>query len=292
MLTGAFILLISLAGSDGNLLLNPGFEDGTGGQPENWSLFVMPKPGAEGRLDDQVFCEGKRAAMLRNTEAYPDEPANNWSQNIVKDLAEKTLIIGGLVKTENASGADIWLQCWRRKPWGVLHVARTGDASPVSESKDWTPVAMKVVVPKETDFVTLRCVLKGRGAAWFDDLRVLDATADESVDRQVKALSEDLLKGKGKSAPKDAVKKDILRETESLTATMRALKETNDGLRKELSQVREDLDDLRRGLDETRRDAAASSSGKAGPLPESKSGRRAPPLVPHGYDLKELPDAG
>ncbi len=292
MLTGAFILLISLAGSGGNLLLNPGFEDGTGGQPENWSLFVMPRPGAEGRLDDLVFCEGKRAAMLRNTEAYPNEPANNWSQNIVKDLAEKTLIVGGLVKTEGAGAADIWLQCWRRKPWGVLHVARTGDASPVSESKDWTPVAMKVVVPKETDFVTLRCVLKGRGAAWFDDLRVLDATADESVDRQVKALSEDLSKGKGESPPKDAVKKDILRETESLTATVRALKETNEGLRKELSQVREELDDLRRGLQETRRDAAASSPEKAGPMPESKPGRRVPPLIPRGYDLEELPDAG
>ena len=291
MLTGAFIWLISLAGSDANLLLNPSFENETAGQPADWALFVMPKPGAEGRLDDQVFRDGKRAAMLRNAEAYPDEPANNWSQNIVKGLAGETLIVGGLIKTDDATGADIWLQCWRRNPSGVLHVARTSDTHPVSGSTDWMPVAMKVAVPKETDFVTLRCVLKGKGTAWFDDLRVLDAAAGVNADREVKALSDDLAKDKIESAPKDDVKKDILRETESLTDAMRTLKETNEALRKELGQVREELQDVRRGLQQAQREAAVPAPNKTVPLPQSKPVRRVPPLVPRGFDWEELPDA-
>jgi len=304
MVACAFIWLAALAGAEPNLLTNPGFETEHDSQPADWSLYVKPKPGAEGRLDDKVFAEGGHAILLRTTEAYPEDPANNWSQNVLRNLSGETLVVGGLIKTEDATGADIWLQCWRRNPWGVLYVAHTSDTHPISGTTDWTPVAMKVAVPKDTDFVTLRCVLKGKGTAWFDDLRVTDVTASASADKEVKTMSDDLAKESVPPAPKEEAKKenvppapreevktDILREAESLAETLRSLKESNEALQKELGQVRKELKDVRGKLEQAQRTAAAPSPNKpAAPL-KSKRARRVPPLVPRGFDWEEIPDA-
>lgn len=317
MVACAFIWLAALAGAEPNLLTNPGFEIEQDSQPADWALYVKPKPGAEGGLDREVFSEGSHAIRLRTAEAYPEEPANNWSQNLLRNLSGETLVVGGLIKTENASGADIWLQCWRRNPWGVLYVAHTSDTHPISGTTEWTPVAMKVAVPKDTDFVTIRCVLKGKGTAWFDDLRVTDVTASASTDKEVKAMSDDLAKGNSPSAatgeakrenlppvPREEPKKedipaaskedakvDILREAESLADTLRSLKESNEVLRKELGEVRDELKDVRGKLEKAQRASAGPNANKPAPSQKPKPARRVPPLVPRGFDWEDLPDA-
>ena len=289
MLSSVLILLFFLGQSGENLLRNPSFENAEGGKPTDWALFVMAKEGSEGRLDDKIFWHGSRSAVLLNAKAYEDEPNNNWSQNIVKDLVGKTLIFGGLIKTEKADGADIWLQCWRKDPWGVVSVARAGDTSPLSGTHDWTPVAAKVSVPKETDFVTLRCVLKGAGTVWFDDMRVIDAGAKDTVEDEVEDLAKSVSAGKGQS--KKEVERGLLRDAKSLAEGVKALKETNESVEKELSQVREELKDLKRQLEKARPGLPGSAAEKAAVSPELGKGPRVPPLVPHGSDWKELVNA-
>jgi hypothetical protein len=288
MLSCAYIVLVILGKTGENLLLNPSFENVSDGKAADWALFVTAEPSAEGRVDDKTFCDGRHAAMLRNAEAYANEPDNNWSQNIVKELAGKTLIVGGLIKTEKAGGADIWLQCWRRDPWGVLLVARTSDAFPVSDTEDWTPVAMKVTAPSGTDFVTVRCVLKGAGTAWFDDIRAVEADTNDSVDSEVEELAKNLPHWKGKS--REEVAKGVLRETKSLSEGVQELKKTNEALKKELEEVRKQLEDLHSEIK-----GAAKLESKPEPrvLPAAPGvSRGAPPLVPHGADWKELVNAG
>ena len=161
--------------SDDDLVANGSFEIGTGNIVDHWSLFIMTPddadaPKAEGRVDDTAFV-GTRSVMLTHPQPYKKEPYNNWSQQVFGPLAGKKLHLSGQIRTENASGASIWLQCWRKRPLRLLYVAET---RPVTDTREWTLVETDLTVPEGTDFAMLRCVLRGKGTAWFDDVKVVD----------------------------------------------------------------------------------------------------------------------
>ncbi len=169
----ASLLILALAAAeDGNLVRNSGFELLDGSRPASWDLYVAAKPGAKGALDGTVAYGGDYSVKLSTREPYETDPCNNWSQNITQDVSGETLVVTGHIKTEEADGAALWLQCWRADPLGVAHVSTTSSVNPMSGTNDWSTVEMNVRVPAGTDFVTLRCVLKGTGTAWFDDVAV------------------------------------------------------------------------------------------------------------------------
>ena len=112
------------------------------------------------------------SAAIEMPETHATNPVMNWSQNVLADLAGKTLEVSGYIRTENATEAAIWLQCWATQPLRVVHGATTFDTTPVYGTQDWQHVFMTVRVPESSQFVTCRCVLRGRGAAWFDDVLV------------------------------------------------------------------------------------------------------------------------
>jgi hypothetical protein len=126
-----------------------------------------------------------------------------------------------------------------------VRVATTSDASPVSGTVDWTPVAMKVEAPKETDFVVLRCILKGSGTAWFDDLHVVDAGAD---------AGGEMPSGGADSARDHPVPPDkgevarLVPETESVSESVESLRKGNQALLEELGQLRTQIEALREQL--------------------------------------------
>jgi hypothetical protein len=156
-----------------NLLANGGFEAVIGQAPRGWDLFLMPQEGAYGRADAEQAFEGGYAAVVHVPEPQPQHPVNNWSQNIVAPVAGKTLHLSGYIRTEQATEAAIWLQCWSVQPTRVIHAATTFDDHPMYGTREWNHVEMTVQVPPGTSFVTCRCVLRGTGTAWFDDLRVV-----------------------------------------------------------------------------------------------------------------------
>lgn len=154
-----------------NLLANPGFEDLAGDKPARWDQFVQPMPGAVATLTDTAH-GGHYGVQLHIPTPYEKEPLNNWSQNIMGDFAGATLRVSGYIRVEEATEAALLVQLWRKKPWGVLGAATTSTDMPVYGTQDWQEVSLEVAVPEGVDFVTLRCILKGSGTAWFDDLSV------------------------------------------------------------------------------------------------------------------------
>jgi len=260
--------------ADENLLRNTGFEVTDGGMPVSWNLFVQPTPGAQGRLDTQVFAEGAHAAFLHNPGSYVKDPCNNWSQNLFAEVAGKTVVAGGRVKTSGTASAAIWVQCWRRDPWGVLRVASTGDAMPVSGDADWTPVAIKVTVPSDADFVVVRCVLRGVGSAWFDDLRLVEAGADADA----VAVSEKppvAPASPGVSARDNAVAAELARETAALSKEIETLRNMNEALRHDLTRMRDEIGALKEQVESREQPGATTTDAVATPHTS------VPPLVPH-----------
>ena len=265
------MLLIVLGAAGENLLRNPGFEEPEGAQPASWHVFVEAREGAYAQLDTQNACEGKTCVVLHNPDTYAKDPCNNWSQNILENSGGKKLVLGCKIKTENAGGAALWLQCWRKDPWGVTLAASTSERFPVAGTKDWTAVALKTTVPQDTDFMVVRCVLKGAGTAWFDDVRLVEDDSAKDAPPSKDRMPED---------PKTAFR-SLAQDAARLTDTLKSLRESHETLTQELARMRAELEALRNQAKSSSTPPALKVSPAATPV------RRVPPLVPHGYDLKE-----
>lgn len=253
------------AAGETNLLKNGGFEEVDGDRPAYWNLFVQPEPAAEGRLDNQTVAEGSYAVLLRNPDTYPKDPCNNWSQNVSPVVAGRTVVAGGRIKTAGAASASLWIQCWRKDPWGVLRVASTGDAMPVQGEMDWKPVAVRLTVPPDTDFIVVRCVIRGAGCAWFDDLRLVEAQPDPPGTGEIPAP----VSTPKPPADRDSALSGLARETASMTKAIESLRETNEMLKQDLTRMREEIEALRKNIESRE--------------PSAQPVKKAPPLVPRGY---------
>jgi hypothetical protein len=293
LLVGAWISGTAPAAAD-NLLANPGFEDLKLDKPEPWDLFVLPQEGAFGRVDSRART-GQRAALLHTPLPYPAEPANNWSQNLLGQFAGKKLVFSGYVRTENATEAAFWLQCWRKQPWGVLRVVSSSATAPVYGTRDWERVEFTVEAPAGTDFLTVRCVLKGVGSAWFDDLELQEQTAPESpAPAPPTAKSPAVPPAPDAAVPLAPQMQTMSQDLERLREANRALagamdrmEDANARLMEELLSLREELQNLRSRVN-TQDDAKGSAAAEAPPeAPEAAP--RVPPLVPHGENWSDQP---
>lgn len=276
------LLVLPLPAAAENLLVNPGFERLERGMPTGWHVFVAPMDGAEGSIDAENVQAGRYAVRLHNPKPYDTEPANNWSQNILEDLGGQKLVVSGSIKTREATEAAIWIQCFRKHPWGALLFDTTSTDSPVYDTTDWTRVEMQIEVPRGTDFLVLRCVLKGRGTAWFDSVAVEDA---QSADRSPGLRRPDTLGNARHRTPEPPASparpetvdttdvRDRLAETlEAAVVANRELRETNKQLAEQIRALNEDLRQLRVDI------VKATESPR--PVP--------PPLMPHGYDWERM----
>lgn len=282
-----------------NLLANPGFEDRSVDLPARWDRFVQPQPGAVAELSD-VAHGGSYGVWLHTPAPYEKEPVNNWSQNIIADLGGKTLKVSGYIRVAEAKEAAIWLQMWRKRPWGVLGAASTSTDMPVYGTEDWQEVSMTVEVPAGTDFVTVRCVLLGTGSAWFDDLSVVaveaGAPSEGTVTASEPVTADTIAVPEGPAAEADAdlpvmdeiaptpggepgvvipmvnaLEAEVRRLRDAnviLTDTLQQIQDVNQELLQEMLSIQGEIHNLR-----TEKEAA-----KAPPLDPARS--RVPPLVP------------
>lgn len=289
LFTGLIFGAMALGASE-NLLGNPGFEELVADAPARWECFVAPQEGAFGRLDNTAF-SGSCSVMLHTPMPYAKEPCNNWSQNVIAELGGKKLAASGYIKTNDITEAAIWVQCWWKNPWGVLYVANSSQDAPVYGTQDWQRVAMTFDVPKETDFVTVRCVIKGTGTAWFDDLSLMETGEAESTEPKepmppMGGPAPSSTPPAGASQTKlDKVEDEVTRLRNANMALAEALDQmqaSNQQLMQELTAIREHLKQLQGPLANTT-PAESEPGGSLTPLEGN-----APPLVPHGEDWRKL----
>jgi hypothetical protein len=251
-LAAGLSLALCALGQGENLLENPGFETVVAGVPANWSVFVLPMAGAEGRVDYEASADGLASVMLHTPRPYADDPANNWSQHILLDLTGANLIVSALIKTKDATAASILVQCSQRSPYRIISSATTHRETPFAGTQDWTPVETAITVPPGTDFVTVRCVLEGAGTAWFDGLSVTETPSPEAMADAVSNAPE---KKKGAASQDHITTKELLEVNAALRDTVRSLRELNDSVAVQLQRNQEELRRLREELDALRETA-------------------------------------
>jgi hypothetical protein len=248
-----------------NLLMNSSFEDAMpDGRPRGWNPFIMPQPGAFADLDPLSF-GGGRAAMLHIPEPYAREPANNWSQVIIADVRGKTIEFSGYVRTEAAGQAALWLQCFQQSPARVIAAQTSALNDPLSGTAEWTRLAARVTAPASTDFVVVRCVLKGSGSAWFDELR-LDIVLQDAPPLEVIEPPEAPALSPAPASELSGT--DLLQLSQALQRAVADLESSNAQILNRIHELQLELDSSR-----TAAEHLQAGSQEYGPHP----------LVPRGY---------
>ena len=282
------------------LLQNPSAEFLYHDVPEHWNVFVEPMQGAEGVPDTEVAHDGSYSLRLHNPMRYAVEPANNWSQNILQNLGGRTLKVRGSIKTERAGEAAIWVQCYRKNPWKVMLQLSSGDTQPVRGTADWTPVEMTVPVPQGTDFVVVRCVLKGMGTAWFDAMSVVAEPPKEPAaaasGSKTGAPAADVKMPETPTVdppvPMEGGDEELRQRLQESQAELRkmneALRESNAALLRQVKAMQAELDQLRSDVKTFNETAERLKSGDQ-PEKEMPVVPPSPPLVPHAPSAPEEP---
>lgn len=225
-----------------NLLRNAGFENGADEKPDEWRGFVAPADGAEAVWDESVHRSGKRSAMLHIETPYAEEVYNNWYQHVAVIPVAKQLNLSGYIKSEDVTDAALWLQCWREGSQEVLRFATTAVGHSISGTVDWTQVKTSIVPPPETAFLTVRCIIAGKGRAWFDDLQLV---AEQPSDRNASEKKAD--EDKARMAEREAFK-ELLEAHKTLLEVNEDLTENTGLLMDEVSRLRAELNELKMEL--------------------------------------------
>jgi hypothetical protein len=303
-----------------NLVGNPGFESLVADAPAQWDVFLHPQEGAFARLDYEAHA-GKHAVIIHVPMAHPDNPVNNWSQNLFGDFAGKTFRVSGYAKTVEVRDAAVWVQCWRKRPLRLLDTATTGTSSPLFGTRDWERIETTFTAPLGTEFMTVRCVLRGQGTVWFDEIAVGPDTPEEPLDEASDGVAPEAPTAvepvpsptpAAAPAPRETPPAAVVttspaapstdpapappvsvrapaaptfEETEAAISGWRAsieeMRQSNQALLDEVRRLREELTELRSQALDA--DAFAPEDMLSLPRPEG-----APPLVPYGEDWRSL----
>ncbi|MFP4191418.1 MAG: hypothetical protein ACLFU6_05030 [Candidatus Hydrogenedentota bacterium] len=263
------LLLVGWACGADNLLRNGALDElEEDGMPAYWRLFVEPREGAYGGVDEAEAAEGDNSIMLHIEEPYTRDPANNWSQNVLEDLAGEELRVSAQIKTEKAGEAMVWVQAIRNQPWRILRTASTSERRVFSGTREWTEVSHTFRVPEKANYLVVRCVLRGSGRAWFDDLRLErlnseSAPADEEeeeeespdIDQNAALTSEEPEEpsveepgpeeARGTRQDDEALVQALLDANQMLLETYQELRRTNETLVGRLETLESDLSAVR-----------------------------------------------
>ncbi|NUM54586.1 MAG: hypothetical protein HUU46_13150 [Candidatus Hydrogenedentes bacterium] len=288
------LLALALALNAGaeNLLKNPSFEVVSDGSPAAWSVFVQPKQGASSFYDQRVAKDGSASVKLSIDSPYIEDPANNWSQNVLADVRGKRLHLNGMVKTENATEAAVWVQCYSRNPLRLVLQESTASSGLLTGTHDWTPVELSLVAPIDTDFVVVRCVLRFRGTAWFDALSLEAETAQIKspaapaakmpTPPSMPAVPETIPAPPATSTVRPAPSDEIMRAHEELRKANWQLRQSNAAMTEQLEELRGQIDDLKRQIGETAAAAKQLQEGQPKRVErETPVVVPPPPLVPN-----------
>jgi len=164
------ILLIGGYGMGQNLVLNPGFEDGTGDLPDNWSTYIQDGSSEFSWVVD-TFHTGAKAVCI----THADSAISSFKQTIAVK-ADYKYKVSGYIKTKDVECGPNW---WEGGAQLRIEGDVTGNwwdnmTSRLCETNDWTYVELEVTTTEEASTIEVHCKLgegmKIRGTAWYDDI--------------------------------------------------------------------------------------------------------------------------
>lgn len=293
MWTGMIVAVAALIAAPENVLVNASFETMDGALPARWNNFVMPMEGAHAKTVSAIAQDGTFSVMLHNPKRYEKEPLNNWSQNIFADLAGKEVVLRGHIRTSGASDAYFWVQSIQREPFAILAIASSNKTTPVFGDMDWTAVELKTKIPPNADYVVVRCILEGKGTAWFDNLSLTRDTAVEvppaispvpvttaPAPAPVVTPDKNLAIPQIPAVPDAAAIKELIAANEELRKAATEMRRSNEALASRLKELQSQMLLMRGAMS----NPMSSEDDELAPL----SIRSVPPIVPHGFDLENL----
>ena len=93
-----------------------------------------------------------------------------------KDFRGKRLSYTGMLKTDNAESAGLWMRI--DGPGNRVLGFDNMQTRPVKGTTDWTEYSIELDVPEEATHIALGFLLAGNGAVWADDLKLQVVSAD------------------------------------------------------------------------------------------------------------------
>jgi hypothetical protein len=148
-----------------NLIYNSSFELGRGNEPSGWMSEIK---GDEVYLERDVIekFDGKFSASITSNNP---SAKSSWFQDIHQFPKEKKFILYGAIKTYYADSAFL-----RIEVYDTLGNLRSFNSTEIlTGTNDWKVYTCAVIVEKDAKKIRVKCVLNGKGSAWFDDVELV-----------------------------------------------------------------------------------------------------------------------
>jgi hypothetical protein len=172
----------ALLTSQGNLVKNPGFEQGDP-LPDAWTAsgppqgpdgitygFDAPRPPIGRGIADlpPMGWLGKRSAKMHVPHGSP-EAWRGWQQG-VPVRPGRTYLLAAWVKCEDVQGGDVRLHAHRHTADGKLseHSPMVSCGSPISGTTGWTLMSGRFTMPEDTVNFRLHLTMNATGTVWHD----------------------------------------------------------------------------------------------------------------------------
>ena len=160
-----------------NLVLNPGFEDGTGALPDNWSTYIQSDTSDFSWVTDTIYNGAKAVRII-----HVDSAMSSFYQKVAVQPDYKYKV-SGYIKTEDVGSRGAW---WE----GGAQLRIEGDVKgswwdnmtgKLEGTNDWTYVELEVTTTSDADTIEVHCKLgegyKIAGTAWYDDISLEEVGA-------------------------------------------------------------------------------------------------------------------
>jgi hypothetical protein len=154
-----------------NLIYNSSFELGRGNEPSGWMSEIK---GDKVYLERDVIEKFDRKFSASITSNNPFAKSN-WFQDIHQFPKEKKFILYGAIKTYYADSAFL-----RIEVYDTLGNLRSFNSTEIlTGTNDWKVYTCAVIVEKDAKKIRVKCVLNGKGSAWFDDVELVAVRYEE-----------------------------------------------------------------------------------------------------------------
>ncbi|MFQ6112446.1 MAG: PQQ-binding-like beta-propeller repeat protein, partial [Nitrospinota bacterium] len=158
----------------GPKVLNPGFEEEdplTPGVPLGWiPCNLLSEGGGLFLWDAEIRHTGARSGGL----VY-DRKGTLWWQQTVQVRGGKVYRLSAFIKTDALDGYAQLQVAFIDKDTALLHdISALPGARPVKGTQEWTRTDLEMEAPARATAADIRCLVTGRGRAWFDDIEFFE----------------------------------------------------------------------------------------------------------------------